>query len=330
MRNTGNRESKMKYREIAGLKKKASVLAYGCGTGIMWDGTRNDAVLDASLEAGINLFDTGRAYGQSEQALGGWIKDRGIREDVIILSKCCHPVADGKDRVNRDAVLEDLEQSLRSLKTDYVDIYLVHRDDFKTPVEEIVDVLEEERKKGKIMCYGASNWTTERIRKANEYAKQVGAMGFAVNSPNFSLARQIGDPWQVGSEAISISGPDHRAEREYFAEADMSIISYSALARGLFTGKFTSDRPKEAQNYMDICAMRGFFCEENLARLLRVEQLAAKKGAGVSQIALAYLLNQPFKVHPIVHYSKIEHMESNIKAVDILLSQEEIAFLENV
>lgn len=320
----------MIYRTIQGLDKKVSAFAYGCAGDVMQSGADNSEILDASFEAGINFFDTARCYGDSEISLGNWIKQRKNRQDVVVLSKGCHPKPQSLQvhRVSEKAIKEDLDTSLRLLQTDYIDIYLLHRDDTSIPVSELVGTLDDMRKQGKILNYGVSNWTLDRFKEAQAYAKEHDLAGFSVNSPNYSLAEQVNDPWESGSEAISISGNANKEAREYFTQNQIPIVAYSSLARGLFSGKFRADEANKATQAMDQFAMKGYYSEANIEKLRRVEELAKEKNATVSQIALAYLLSQELQVHPVVAYSKLSHMEDNVKALDIRLIEKEIQYLE--
>ena len=324
----------MKYNSITGINKRVSALIFGCAGEVMQAGADNSVLLDAAFENGINTFDTARGYGQSEVSLGNWVKSRGNREDVVIITKGCHPLPDtlSVNRVTKNTIDEDLEASLQKLQTDYVDLYLLHRDDISIPVAELIDALEEKKKQGKIVQYGVSNWTLDRFIEANEYAKSKGYDGFVVNSPNFSLAEQVLDPWQSGSEAISIGGKAGKASREYFMKNNIPVISYSPLARGLFSGKVKSDEIKseaDASKAMDRFALRGYYSKENIEKLRRVEELAKSKAASVSQIALAYLLCQELTVYPIIGFSKESHLKDNLGALELELTMDEITYLES-
>lgn len=320
----------MEYVAIKGIDIKASRIVFGCAGDVMSSGGDNSKMLDAAVFNGINFFDTARCYGDSEISLGNWIKQRKNREEIIVLSKGCHPKPESLDvhRVSRNDILEDIDISLKCLSTEYIDIYLLHRDDKRVAVAELIDTLEEVRKAGKIKCYGVSNWTLERFKEAQDYAEKSGAVGFSVNSPYYSLANQVNDPWESGSETISISGDENAEARQYFTEKRIPVVAYSSLARGLFSGKFKASEKDKASDGMDKFALKGYFSDENINILARVEKLAAERDVSVPQIALAYLLNQKLQVHPVVSFSKEGHLTDNVKAVDIKLSEDEIRYLE--
>ena len=173
-------------------------------------------LLDTVFEAGINTFDCGHIYGggDCERVLGRWIEDRGVRKEVVILTKGCHNNADRR-RVTPFDISADLYDSLARLRTDHLDLYLLHRDDPRKAVGPIVDTLNHYIQDGRIGVIGGSNWSHDRIRKANIYAEANGLQPFGVSSPNFSLADQAEPPW---AECISISGADGEEARAWYQE----------------------------------------------------------------------------------------------------------------
>ena len=176
----------MNFGRIRGVNKPVSRILLGTAVSPMLLGQDADEMLDAAFESGINAFDTARNYGGAERSLGRWLKARGVRKDAVILSKCGHPDGNGS-RVNERAIRDDLSRSLEALQTDFIDIYLLHRDDKRVPVGEIVELLNALHNEGKIGAFGGSNWTHGRIAAANDYAREHGLTPFAVSSPNFSL-----------------------------------------------------------------------------------------------------------------------------------------------
>src|SRR3569833_1289287 len=153
-------------------------------------------LLDRWVEAGGNIVDTAHLYngGSSERALGQWIADRDCREQIVVLTKCAHHNVDRK-RVTPEDITCDLRDSLARLKTDYVDLYILHRDDPEIPVGEIVDVLNRYYREGRIHAFGGSNWSTARLDEANAYAAAHGLQGFTGSSPHLSLAVPNGEIW---------------------------------------------------------------------------------------------------------------------------------------
>lgn len=318
--------SKMMYVEIPFVEKKVSRILYGSAIQPFLDGKEDMELLDAVYDMGVNAIDTARVYGKAEQVLGRWIEERKLRDKVVILSKCAHPDIFGKKRVNEKEIREDFAQSSQYLRTDYIDIYLLHRDDPDVAAGEIIEIMNAMHEEGKIGAFGVSNWTHQRIAEANEYAARHHLIPFTVSSPNFGLAEQVHDPW--GGGCVSISGPSNVRAREWYRESGMPVIAYASLAHGLFSGKVKSSEPKKAGKILDEFAMKGYVCPENFERLRRCEELAAKKNCTVSQIAMSWIFKQDLDTLAVVGTSKALRMQENIDAMHIKLSEEEAAYLD--
>ncbi len=319
-------DSTMIYAGIPGLPVKASRIFLGTAAGPLLNGENADALLDGAAERGVNAFDCARSYGHAEETLGEWIRRRGNRERMIVLSKC-GDIHNGVLQVNRQVIEDQLETSLRALQTDYIDIYHLHRYDPKTPVSECIDTLNEAKRSGKIRVFGVSNWTVEQITEANRYAEENGLEGFSVSSPNFGLARQMEDLW--GGGCVSISGPEHQADRTWYTQNGMPVIAYSSLGRGFFSGRFRSDDPEGARRVLDPYAQKGYLYPENMQHLKRAEELAAKYGETVPEIAMRYVFSSSMNVFAVVSTTNPGRLDSSIRAVCNPLSQTEITELEN-
>lgn len=315
----------MSCGKINPLPLAASRIVFGTATGPMISGENADEMLDGAAERGVNFFDCARSYGRAEEVLGDWIRRRGNRDQVIVLTKC-GDIRNGIVKVNRQVIREQLETSLKTLQTDHIDLFLLHRDDPDTPVAEIMETLHGVKQEGKILLYGVSNWTTERIREANRYAAQNGIMEFSVSSPNYGLARQMADLW--GGGCVSLTGPEHQADREWYAETRIPLIAYSSLGRGFFSGKFRADDPEEARRVLDSYAQKGYLYPENLRRLERAEKLARKKGLSVPEIAMRYVFASPMNVFAVVSTTKPERLDGSIRAAADPLTAEEAGWLE--
>lgn len=315
----------MNFGRIRGVNKPVSRILLGTAVSPMLLGQDADEMLDAAFESGINAFDTARNYGGAERSLGRWLKARGVRKDAVILSKCGHPDGNGS-RVNERVIRDDLSRSLEELQTDDIDIYLLHRDDERVPVGEIVELFNQLKREGKIGAFGGSNWTHERIAAANDYAREHGLVPFTVSSPNFSLAYQQCDPW--GGGCVTITGEENAEARAWYKETQLPVIAYSSLARGFFSGKFRSDERERAREVLDTVSLKAYDCEENFARLHRAEQLAAKKGCTVSEIAMRWIFSQGLNVFAAVSASTRERMQSCISALTLPMTEEEANRLE--
>lgn len=310
----------MEYRTIKYVDKPISKIVFGCANPSMLQGKKVTKLLDAAFAAGINTFDTAESYGASEAVLGKWIKKRKCRDKVVIITKGCHP--HGEPRVTPEALRDDLEQSFQRLKTDYIDIYMLHRDHPEGDIKGIIELLNEYHKAGRIGAFGASNWTHHRIAEINRYAEEQGLIPFTVSSPNFGPARQIEDPW--GSGCVSISGTENADAREWYGKNQMPVFAYSCLGRGMFSGKVKTHDLENSKENMDKFAIRGYWCQENIDRLARMEKMAKDKGCGVAQVSLAWIMQQKFEAFPIVTISDVKRIAENVDAVGVKLSEAEM------
>lgn len=318
--------TKLEYVEIPYVKKKVSRIIYGTAIPPFMTGEGKLDLLDAVYAMGVNTFDLARVYQLAETSVGRWLEARGNRQDVVLLSKCGHPSPSGEKRVNEKEMRKDFKKSTEELHTDYIDIYLLHRDDPEIEAGVAVEIFNAMHAEGKIGAFGGSNWTHERIEQANEYAYKHNLIPFTVSSPHFGLADQVLDPW--GGGCVTISGPANERARKWYQENQMPVIAYSSLAHGLFSGQVKSSNIEHAGNVLDEPAKKGYAYPENFERLRRCEELAKAKGASVPQIAMAWIYQQKLNTFAVVSTSKAERMQENIDALQIELSEEEIAYLD--
>lgn len=304
--------------------------------------------LDMVKDAGINFLDTAIGYGGAEVSIGKWMTQRNNRKDMVILTKGCHPGPDGK-RVNATALKEDLYSSLERLETDYIDIYLLHRDDMDLPVGPMVEMLNEHFAAGRIKSFGGSNWTYQRIQEANDYAKKHGLESFRASSPSYSLAEEAAAPWAPGS--VTISGPKGQKARDWYTINQMPVFAYSSLARGFFSGMVTRERWEAEKDHImsagilfsgkatknqltgrgetidPICAT-AYCVEENFRRLDRVKAIAKEKDATIAQIALAYVFSSKMNIFPVSGTANQFELESTLASIKIKLTEKELNWLD--
>ncbi|TDF99639.1 aldo/keto reductase [Paenibacillus piri] len=308
----------MKTIRIQGLDKPVSHLIQGSDffTHDVYD--KVCSVLDQFLALGGNTIDTAFIYrgGQSEETIGKWMKERGNRDNVVILTKGAHHNADGP-RVTKQDIDSDLATSLQRLQTDYVDLYALHRDDVNIPVRVIMDALNEHIRAGRILAIGASNWTHQRLQEANDYAAANGLTGFTFSSPNLSLAKPNEARWAgcISADAETLA---------WHEKTQLPLLSWSSQAGGFFTGNFAPDKRDNAE------MVRVYYSDANWERLRRAEELAKQKGVTPIQIALAYVLNQPFPSAALVGAQNKTEQESCLEGSQIKLSKEEVQWLENI
>ena len=316
----------MEYGSIEGVNKKISRLVQGC---IMLHRNKLDesfALLDAAFAAGVTAYDSAHLYagGEVDRVLGLWMEERGNREEIVLIGKGAHLNAD-RNRVTPYDIASDMADSLVRLRSDYIDIYLLHRDDPTVPVGPIVEALNEHHAAGRIRIFGGSNWSPERLEEANEYADKKGLVPFAVSSPNFSLAEQVEEPW---TDCLSISGASQETARQWYASKNMPLFTWSSVARGFFSGKITSANAEEVRNQFDGSMPKSYYYPENFKRLDRAWELADEKGLTVPQIALSYVLSFPLDIYALVGSATSDEIASNLQALQNRLSEAEMAWLD--
>ncbi|HEV2107880.1 MAG TPA: aldo/keto reductase [Thermomicrobiales bacterium] len=303
-------DATMRYGTIAGVSKPVSRLVMGV------DNQRTmphaAVMFDDFFERGGTCFDTAWQYagGACETILGRWIEQRGVRDEVVILDKGAHtPFCTPADAESQ------LDQSLERLRTDHVDLYMLHRDNLQVPAGEFIDVLNRMQQDGKLRVFGASNWTIERVEEANQWAAEHGLNGFTMISNNFSLARMVEPPW---AGCRSASDPVTRA---WLERTHMPIFPWSSQARGFFTGRARPD------DFSDAELVRCWYSEDNFQRLERVNQMARERGVPPIAIALAWVLNQPFPTFPLIGPRALSETRTSFQALDIDLTPREVAWL---
>ncbi len=307
----------MGYLTIPGCPKPISRVVMGTMIYTPQEIPLTFSMLDYFFEIGGNCFDTAHLYagGQSELAVGKWINSRGVREQVVILGKGCHTPYDHPEHLT-----PQLNLTLERLGTSYLDLYALHRDNPKHPVAAFIEPLEEHRKAGRIRAYGGSNWSTARLQEANEYCKSKGYPGFQLSSPNFSLAT-----WNAPMWAGCLTASD-KESRQWYAKHQVPIFSWSSQASGYFAGRITPDIASSPDWYQRD-AYRTWYNQENANRLERARELAKKKNTTPTQIAMAYVLNQPFPTFALIGPRTIEETRTSCMGVTLKLTPEETNYL---
>jgi predicted dehydrogenase/aryl-alcohol dehydrogenase-like predicted oxidoreductase len=305
------RNEKIPKVKIKGLDKKVSRLAMGVDNQKVFG--QAAMVFDDFYELGGNVFDTAYIYGGGacETVLGQWVKQRKVREQVAIIVKGAHtPFCDPK------SLSEQLLKSLERLQTSYADIYMMHRDNLDIPVSEFVDVLNEHHRAGRIKVFGGSNWSLARVQEANEYAKKKGLVGFSVLSNNLSLARMVNPVW---GGCISVADKESRT---WLTKNEITLLPWSSQARGFFVPERAHPSKQEDQSLV-----HSWYSEDNFERQKRAIELSARYELEPVNIALAYVLCQPFAALPLIGPRFLSETISSTAAFDVVLSSEEMAWL---
>jgi aryl-alcohol dehydrogenase-like predicted oxidoreductase len=323
----------MEYGHIAGIDKPISRLVQG--TGMVGPGREDHwfSLFDAVFAEGCNAFDTAHVYGDGdcERTLGRWIRERGIRDRLVLIDKGAHLNAD-RARVTPFDIEADLHDSLARLGVDFIDVYLLHRDDPRVPVGPLIEVLNKHQAAGKIGIFGGSNWSTERLEEANEYAATHNLTPFAVSSPNFSLAspnlRLVAEHDAFWAGCVSVAGDEGRAARQWYGAHNMPLLAWSSLACGFFSGRFRRDNLETFSEYFDRICVKSYCHEDNFDRLARAETLGRERGLTPPQVALAFVMNHPLNTYALVGCRTAEEFRANAAALAIKLTPEELAWLE--
>jgi aryl-alcohol dehydrogenase-like predicted oxidoreductase len=299
-----------------------------CLGGVPFGNTITEAesftLLDRFVALGGNFLDTARIYSdwvpgelrRSERILGDWIAARRNRARLVLATKGAHPFIDSVDtpRTSAAEIRDDLEGSLRTLRTDVIDLYWLHRDDATRPVEHFIDLLNVFLREGKIRSFGASNWTAARLRAAQDYAKQSGQQGFTANQPFWCLGvAQSRPPPFTGF--VKFDAEMYR----FHHETNIAVIPYTSQANGFFSKLARGDAGLEKHD---------FHTPPNLAAGRIVMELAAAKRIAPSAIVLAYLWSRPFPVVPIIGSRTIAQLADCVAARPMRLTPTELAALD--
>ena len=308
----------MEYVRLGNSGMKVSRICLGCmsfGSAFNWMVPEEESfgIVRKSLDLGINFFDTANVYsnGDSEQILGRALKHFSVkREDVVVATKVFGPVGQGpNDRgLSRKHIMHSIDESLRRLGTDYVDLYQIHRFDLETPMEETLEALHDVVKAGKARYLGASSMPAYQFAKMLYRADQLRFTRFISMQNNYSLLYR----------------EEEREMAPLCREEGVGLIPYSPIGGGLLAGSRRTGTIRSSS----VMARDRFNRKADEAVIDAVATVAAQRGVGAAQIAIAWLLAQRGVTAPIVGATKATHLEDSVKAVGMRLTEEEIAKLE--
>lgn len=286
------------------------------------------AQMDAYYAAGGRTLDTARVYGAwapggdgaSETCVGKWLRERGVRGEMVISTKGAHPPLGhmSQSRLRPECIARDLSESLAFLDTAYVDVYFLHRDDPSVPVSEIIDALDEHVRAGRIRLLGASNWTHDRIMEANAYARSHGRAPFSLSQIEWSYA-VLTCPPDPNDTLVYMTEQEYRNYRE----EPVALMAYTSQARGFFN-KLAAG----GEEALPEALRRVYLCEENLRRAERLAVLANKKDATLAQLALAYITWDPLDGVAIISARTQAQLEDSLASERLQLTPEEWAYLD--
>jgi 1-deoxyxylulose-5-phosphate synthase len=295
------------------------MMTYGSSTWRDWvlDETESRPFIRRALDMGINFFDTADAYslGASEEVTGRMLLDYVGRQEVVIATKVFFHIDKGPNGggLSRKHIMEGIDNSLRRLGTDYVDLYQIHRWDYTTPIEETMEALHDVVKAGKALYIGASSMYAWQFAKAQHTAERHGWTRFVSMQNHLNLVYQ----------------EERREMMPLCIDQGVGVLPWSPLARGFLAGNRTRDDAgptKRAKS--DAFAHDMYYQPEDFDVVDRVVALAQERNVSPAQIALAWLLHLPGVTSPIIGASKMQHLEEAVAALDVELSADEMEQLE--
>jgi aryl-alcohol dehydrogenase-like predicted oxidoreductase len=311
----------MEMREIGRSGIKVSRVCLG-GNVFGWtaDEQASFTVLDTFVAGGGNFIDTADVYstwapghqgGESETVLGNWLKSRGNRAKIVIATKVGSDMGNGKKGLKATYIAQAVEDSLRRLQTDYIDLYQSHRDDETTPQEETLDAYAKLIKAGKVRAIGASNFTAARLKQALEVSRTNGLPRYECLQPEYNLYSREG----------------YEAELEPLCRAEqLGVIGYFALASGFLSGKYRSEKDLDKSPRGE--DMGQYMNERGFRILKALDEVSAEAKATPAQVAIAWEAARPSVTAPIVSATRLEQAQQIVGAMRLELSAAAIAKLD--
>lgn len=296
-------------------------MTYGTPTWREWvlDEAASRPFIQRALELGINFFDTADMYslGVSEEVVGRALRDFARRDEVVIATKVYFPLGDKPNQrgLSRKHILAAVEDSLRRLGTDYIDLYQIHRWDDETPIEETLETLHALVQSGKVRYLGASSMYAWQFASALHIADQHNWTRFVSMQPHYNL----------------IYREEEREMLPLCQHAGIGVIPWSPLARGRLTRKPGSVNGAETRRSRTDTIAQSFYNqmqEFDTKVIERVAELAQRYEQPMARIALAWMLHQPVITAPIIGASRMQHLEDAVAALDVKLTDEDLAYLE--
>lgn len=270
-----------------------------------------------ALDLGINFFDTADVYslGASEEVVGSALKEFARRDNVIIATKVFSVMSqDPNDQgLSRKHIMNSIDSSLRRLKTDYVDLYQIHRWDYNTPIEETMEALHDIIKAGKVRYIGASSMYSWQFSKALYTADLHGWSRFVSMQPHYNL----------------IYREEEREMIPLCMDQKIAVIPWSPLARGLLTGKRSMERNETTRAKTDEFGKK-LYSDSDFEIVNRLTEVSTQRGLPDAQVALAWMLSKPAITAPIIGASKPGHLEDAVAALSVKLTHDEISLLEEL
>jgi aryl-alcohol dehydrogenase-like predicted oxidoreductase len=316
----------MEYKRLGNTGMKVSAVCLGTMTygkpNDRWQWALNEEesrpFIKKALELGINFFDTADvySYGTSEEVVGSALKDFAKREEVVLATKVFNPMSNDPNNrgLSRKHIMSSIDASLKRLKTDYVDLYQIHRWDYNTPIEETMEALHEVVKAGKALYIGASSMYSWQFAKSLYTSDLHGWTRFVSMQPHYNL----------------IYREEEREMIPLCQDQKIGIIPWSPLARGLLTGNRSKERNETLRARTDEFGKTLYKNDSDFDIIDRVEKLASQYQVPAARVALAWMLSKPYITSPIIGASKPGHIEDAVAAIELKLTAEDLRFLEEL
>ena len=278
------------------------------------------ALLDAFVDEGGRIIDSAHVYGNwdstappsaSERTIGAWLASRGVSDRIHATTKIGHPSLDdpGTTRLDPESLRADVEEARENLGLEKIPLVYLHRDHERIPVEDLLGPLEELVTEGLIGAYGASNWTTSRLRESREVAAARGWTGFAVNQPGWGLARRLPETLPAGMVSMD------EAMYAFHEESATTASPYSSQSQGYFS--------RWARGADDATVQR-FDSDRNRAIAQRLGQLAPAYGIPPTELSVAVLMASPFPTLPVIGSGSVEQLRSSFRAATVALTEDDL------
>ena len=279
-------------------------------------------MLDELLEMGYDTIDTADVYsrwaegnrgGESEIILGKWMKDRGVRENVSIHTKVGSDMGQGGKDISKPYILKAIEDSLKRLRTDYIDLYYTHWDDDKTPVTETLEAYQELMEQGKVKHIGASNLSSERLKASLKASRTQGLPKYEVYQGQYNLLERNSFEGEI---------------QEICMDNGLGVTTYFSLASGFLTGKYRKESDfigKERRVFVE-----NYLNGRGLAILEAMDQIADAHNISLAGVALAWIIQRPGVTAPIASATKPHHLKAFKEAISTTLTEEEMSILHKV
>ncbi|WP_133577992.1 aldo/keto reductase [Pedobacter metabolipauper] len=311
----------MKQRKLGNTDLLVYPITFG-GNVFGWtiDESKSFEILNGFTEAGFNFIDTADVYsawkpgnggGESEKIIGNWMHEKKNRGEIILATKVGSPMGPGKKGLAKKYILQAVEDSLRRLKTDYIDLYQSHYDDPETPVQETLEAYDQLIKEGKVRWIGASNFSAERLKESLETSEKLGLPKYQTFQPEYNLYKR--EDYEKNFEQL-------------VSDNQLGVINYYALASGFLTGKYRSDADLNKSQRGG--GMKTYMNDRGFKILKALDQVSEQYASNPASVALAWLIARPSITAPIASVTNLNQLKDLVKAASLKLNTEDIAILD--